>query len=280
MKNITGNWKRRSKIFGLLACLLICSSSLFAQQELPFQPGEQLDFVIYYKYGIMVKGGNAQYLIRNSTFKGQPAIRTGLTFKTTGLLDAAYKVKDTLYSYFTPELLPIAHHKFLHEGKTIYTEKIEYKEFSEEFTSVQSKRIRPDGSLRFDTLLTAKGIGLDMLSIFAFIRTIDYPNLKAGDKILITSFVAKDAIPVYIRYIGQSIVDKGSVKYKALQFGIDFVADAFTDPKNAMEIWISDDENHIPLKLRAKLKIGAAEAELTSAKNLKYPFDAKIEIRR
>ena len=117
-----------------------------------------------------------------------------------------------------------------------------------------------------------------MLSIFTFVRTLNYSDLNAGDTFGLTSIVAKDIIPMNVRYMGQTVLDKGSTKYKTLRFEIDIVDPAFTEPKTAMEIWISDDKNHIPVKLRAKLKIGAAEAELTSAKNLKYPFDAKIEI--
>ena len=87
------------------------------------------------------------------------------------------------------------------------------------------------------------------------------------------------ACPLNIRYKGQAILDKGSIKYKALRFEVDIVDPAFDDHKTAMEVWISDDNNRLPLKLKAKLKIGAAEAEITSTKNLKHPFDSKIEMK-
>jgi len=282
MKNTTNNNSRRSKrrvnskAFGLFAGLLIYLY-VFAQQDLPFLSGEQLDFSVHYKYGIvMMKAGNAKYTIQDDTFEGKPVIRTSLTFKTTGVVDAAFKVKDTLYSYFTPELIPVFHRKYLHEGKAHYIEDIEYRKFSSTSTLVQSKRIKNE-SVKFDTLLVAKGMGYDMLSIFTFVRTLDYSTLNTGDKFGLISIVGKDVIPLNVRYMGQAILDKGSTKYKTLRFEIDIIDRAFTEPKTAMEIWVSDDKNHIPVKLRAKLKIGAAEAELSSVKNLKYPFDAKIE---
>ena len=281
MKSTIKNYKTnkvRSKAFGMFASLLVCSFTLFAQQDLSFQSGEQLNYNVNYKYGIvMVKAGNAQYNIKDNTFRGKPAIRTSLIFKTTGVVDAAFKVKDTLYSYFTPELIPVFHRKYLHEGKSHRIEEIEYKKFSKNATSVQSKRFKNE-SVKFDTLLTAKGIGYDMLSIFTFVRTLNYSDLNTGDTFGLTSFVGRDVIPMNVRYMGQTIIDKGSVKYKTLRFEVDIIDTAFTEPKTAMEIWISDDKNHIPIKLRAKLKIGAAEAELSSAKNLKFPFDAKVEI--
>ena len=41
-----------------------------------------------------------------------------------------------------------------------------------------------------------------------------------------------------------------------------------------------DDENHIPIKIRAKLKIGAAEVYYKSSKGLRYPLTSRVEIKR
>ncbi len=278
MKNITGN-NARIKALGLLAGLLVCSSTLFAQQDLPFQSGEQLNYTIHYKYGIvMAKAGTGQYTVKENTFRGKSTIKTALTFKTSGIVDAAFSIRDTLIAYATPELVPIFHRKYLHEGKTHYVEDMEYKKFSANSTSVQSKKVK-DGSVRFDTLITVKGAGYDMLSIFLFVRTLDYSTLSTGDTFGLTSFVGRDAVPLNVRYKGQAILDKGSTKYKTLLFEIDIVDPAFSEAKTAMEMWVSDDKNHVPIKMRAKLKIGAAEAELSSSKNLKHPFDSKIVIK-
>jgi len=271
----------KSKIFGLLVILLTYSSILQAQEESPFQSGEQLDYTVRYKYGIvMIKAGTAQYTVKETTFRGNSAVKTSLSFRTTGIVDAAFKVRDTLIAYSTPaELAPVFHRKYLHEGKANHIEEIDYKKFSAAFTSAQSKKYTPE-TVKFDTLLVAPSMGFDMLSIFIFVRALDYANLKSGDTFEVASFVGKEMIPLHVRCMGQSILDKGSIKYKTLHFEIDIVDSAFEDHKTAMEIWISDDKNRLPIKLRAKLKIGAAEAELTSTKNLKYPFDSKVEITK
>ena len=280
MKNIIVKILRRSKVFGLFICFITYSFVSFAQKDLPFQSGEILDYTIHYKYGIVMKAGVAQYAVKDNTFRGKPAIYTSLSFRTTGVVDAAFKVRDTLIAYSTPELIPVFHRKFMHEGKSNYIEEIDYKKFSDAFTSVHSKKYSPEtGKVRFDTLLTAKSVGFDMLNIFIFIRSLDYSKLNHGDAINITSFAGRDAVPLNIRYMGQTILDKGSVKYKALRFEVDIADPAFTEHKTAMEVWISDDKNRLPLKLKAKLKIGAAEAEISSTKNLKHPFDSRVEIK-
>ncbi len=286
MKNITGVYVNNSIGFykkiiyaSLLSLFFLSFSNDAFSQELPFKPGESLNYTIHYKYGIvMAKAGTAQYDVKECLFRTKPAIRTSLSFKTTSMFDKVYKIRDTLYSYSTPELQPVFHRKYLHEGKTEYVEEIDYKKFSNTYTSVSSKRYNDD-VVKFDTILFAKEKGYDMINIFTFARIVDCSSLKPGASFTITSFVGRDAVPMNIRYAGQTILDKGSVKYKTHKFEIDIIDPAFDEHKKAIEIWISDDDNRVPIKLRAKLKIGAAEAELSSFKNLKYPFDSRIEIK-
>ena len=280
MKNITVEINDRLR-FVFLTCLLSCFSILLAQQDetLPFQHGEQLNYNIYYKYGIvMIKAGTAQHNITNNTFRGKPAIKATLFFRTTGVVDKTFQMRDTLIAYSTTGLLPVFHRKYLHEGKAHYIEEIDYKKFSPILTSVRTKRYTSE-SVRFDTLLTAKSIGFDMLSMFTYLRTLDYSKIKIGDTFNLASFVGKEVVPLSARYMGQSIIDKGKTKYKTLRFEVDIIDSAFEEHKTAMEIWVSDDNNRIPIKIKAKLKVGAAEAEIASTKNLKHPFDSKIEIK-
>jgi hypothetical protein len=95
-----------------------------------------------------------------------------------------------------------------------------------------------------------------------------------------TTFLGESKVNIIIRYQGESILDRGSnVKYKALKFNVDIADKTFNESKNSMELWISADDNRVPLKLKAKLKIGAAEADLVSYKNLKHPFEAEIKTK-
>jgi hypothetical protein len=106
--------------------------------------------------------------------------------------------------------------------------------------------------------------------------------MNLGDSFNFSTFVGKRKNNIIIRYHGQAIIEKSNNrKYKTLKLNVDIAgAGAFDVSKNAMEVWISNDENKIPVRIKAKLKIGAAEANLSSCKNLKKPFDAEIRIPR
>jgi hypothetical protein len=134
-------------------------------------------------------------------------------------------------------------------------------------------------TVKFDTTLVSDNAGYDILSIFMFARTLDYPKLTYGQIFHISSFVGKDKVNITVHFKGQAIIEKNKyTKYKTYLLTVDIGDTAFNESKNAMEIWVSDDKNHIPLKLKAKLKIGAAEANLVFRQNLKYPLTSEIKI--
>ena len=116
-------------------------------------------------------------------------------------------------------------------------------------------------AVKVDTVLTAdKGLLLDMLSATMFLRSIDWNNLSFDEAIPFQIAIGRDVVKSAFRYSGQQIVEYSGVKYATRHFYIDVYDEAFTQSRAAGEVWISDDERHYPVKVRAKLNIGAAEA--------------------
>ena len=121
----------------------------------------------------------------------------------------------------------------------------------------------------------------DMLGATMYLRSLDWDKMKQGDEFPFHVVIGRDRINISFRYTGQQIVERNeTLKYRTRHFYIDIFDDAFTQSKAAAEIWIGDDENHIPVKIRAKLKIGAAEVYYKSSKGLRYPLTSRVEIPR
>ncbi len=252
-------------------------------QSTPYNIGEELEYNIYFKYGIvMAKAGSAAHKITASSFQGQPTIKSELSFRTSSTFDKIYKIRDTLQSHALMNangFKPIYHKKYLHEGKTHYIEDLFFRQFSPAYSEVRSVRQTAE-RVKFDTILFSEGPGYDIVNIFFFVRLLDYSNPVPGQTFSIVNFMGKDVVRLKIRYQGQTILRKSETeKFKTLKFNIDIIDKAFEESKDAMEVWISDDDNRLPVKMKAKLKIGAAEAELSGYANLKHPFTSRIIIR-
>lgn len=248
-------------------------------QDTPFQSGEELHYDIRYKYGFVVmKSGSAQYGLEAVVFDRKSALKSALSFKTTSIFDKIFMIRDTLYSYAgIPDLKPLYHNRSVNEGGYCFTEEMRVLKHGISSTEVNVKRTRNE-ILRLDTVISSDLPGYDLLNMFLFIRNRDYSQLDQGQTCTVATFLGEKKVNIVIRYQGQTVIRKGNTGYKALKLSVDVINEVFTESKNAVEVWISDDENHIPLKIKAKLKIGAAEAELSSFSKLKHPFTSAIPL--
>ncbi len=227
-----------------------------------------------------MKAGTARYRINDSNRGQEPVTLSALDFKTTSFFDKIFKVRDTLYSYLDKDIYPVYHKRHVNEGNTDFVEQVFFLDRDASETQVRVKR-ETNNVVKFDTIMKSEAPGYDILSVFAFARTLDYSSLKINQSFTLSTFVGKRMINIKVRYKGQSIVEKSDVlKYNTFRLEIDIVDQVFDSAKNAMEIWISNDSNRVPVKIKAKLKIGAAEVFLASYENLKYPFSSEVKIKK
>jgi len=246
--------------------------------DLPFQANEELKYDIHYKYGlVMLKAGTANHKIVGSNYNNINSYYTTVDFKTTSFFDKIYKMRDTLSSHINEKIQPLYHIRMIHEGNYHFREELFFNNFSESFSEVRIKR-ESGQILRFDTILTSNDFGYDILSIVYFVRSLDYSQMKSPVE-NISTFFGKANVKITLRCEGQHIVERSeTLKYNTYKVALDFTDKVFNESKNAMEIWLSNDENRIPIKIRAKLRIGMAEVNLVSCENLKYPFSSEIRI--
>ena len=247
--------------------------------EFPFQAKEELKFDIHYKYGlVMLKAGTANFNVVEGSYNNKNSFQTSLDFKTTSFFDKIFKMRDTFYSHITENLQPLYHIRTINEGNYQFREEIFFNQFSTKYTEARIKR-ESKGILKFDTILTSNIYSYDILNLILYICSFDYSQFKPNQVETVCNFIGKEKVSVTIRYEGQSIVEKNdNLKYNTRKIALDFSDSNFNEAKSAVEIWISDDKNRIPIKIKAKLKIGAAEVHLSSWKNLKYPLTSEIKI--
>ena len=264
---------------GILIFCLLFFPLLSQADDLPVKDGEELHFDIRYKYGmVMLKGGSADYQVTKENFENIPAYKTTLLFKTNSFFDKIFKVRDTLYTYSTMEAEPIHHIRHIHEGNTHHMEETRFNEFGQTRTEVHTIR-KTDAGIKLDTLMVSEVPGFDFLSIFTHTRTWDYSSIPIGTTKNIAVFVGRKQINVIVRFKGQSILERNDrLKYKTYKLELDITDQVFNESKNAVEAWISDDKNRIPLKIKGKLRIGAIEIDMVKHKGLKYPLDSEVRI--
>lgn len=243
-----------------------------------FSAGEKVEFDVYFKWGlIMTKGGSASITIKEKTYEGVPCWNSELLLWSTGMIDKVFSIRDTIENYIgkADQRLLFAT-KRSDEGGYYQIDNLTYS-YEGEATHVHAFR-RNRERVKADTVLVGGSCVLDILGALMYARSFDWNKMELSHRYQLQVAMGKTVIPISYRYEGQQIVEKNNVKYRARYFIIDIFDDAFTQSKEAMEIWIGDDANHLPVKVRAKLKLGAMEAYYSSSANLRYPLDCRVEI--
>lgn len=272
-----------SRVYLYILLLSLATWVGYAQtQSLPtgkyFTHGERVDYDLYFKWGILMpKAGLATLSVKESKFDGNPSWHYRLLFRTLGMMEKVFKMRDTIDCHFSvaePQLLFSS--KRTNEGDYYLIDDLRFS-YNKNANTVSARSHRYNlKSTKIDTILTAQGHMFDMLGATMYLRSLDWENISYGDTFPFYIAIGRDLVNASYRYSGQQIVEHGGVKYRTRHFFIDIIDEAFTQNKEAAEVWIGDDRNHIPIKIRAKLKIGAAEVYYNASYNLRYPLDCRV----
>ena len=225
----------------------------------------------------MPRAGLAILSIDEAWYEEKPAIHYRLLFNTSGLFEKVYKMRDTLDCYFSPDMLLLRSQKRINENDYFMTDDLRFSYETKKVTA-HSQRYTPTRTKIDTTLVAAEKYMFDMLGATLYLRSLDWDKMKSGDEFPFNVAIGRDLIKISYRYTGQQIVERGDVKFRTRHFYIDIYDEAFTQSKAAAEIWIGDDDNHIPVKIRAKLRIGAAEVYYKSSKGLRHPFTSRVAL--
>ena len=75
-----------------------------------------------------------------------------------------------------------------------------------------------------------------------------------------------------LRYVGDELLEIRGGKVKTLKFMPIVQAGRIFKAQESVTIWITADDNKIPVRLRANLRVGSLQAELESYKGLAHSF--------
>jgi hypothetical protein len=258
---VSADWGANGKRLLLLCCLLFPAKmqAQYLPQKMTLNHGEEVCYDVYFKWGILMsRAGEGILSFRETTFRGASASNYRLIFHTGKFFDSIYKMRDTIDCYYASDYSLLYSSKRTNEGGYYLIDELTFS-YSNPQTRIHTFQYTPE-KVKIDTTLTiASGYVFDMLGVVFFLRTLAWTSLKTGDVFPLSVAAGHDLVQLSFRYQGQDIVKKDNVPYPALRFSVDIHDKAFTQSKSAAELWVSDDENHIPLKLRSKLKIGYAE---------------------
>jgi hypothetical protein len=229
-----------------------------------FQVGELLKYK--FAYGFM-NAGEATLEIKKSPKKIQN--REVLMVEGRGYsisaFDWFFKVRDQYDTYLDAEgIFPWLFVRSIEEGG--YSKKQNYKFYQNEG--------RLEDVYKKQEYAIPHGIQ-DMVSSFYYARTIDFTNAKKGQLYSFDAFVDGEIIPIRIRYAGTKTIKVDAGKFDCMVFHPAVQEGRIFEDDDALTVYISNDENKIPVLAKAKVLVGSIRMELINYQNLVNPVARK-----
>lgn len=260
------------------ACVPVRSVS---EESLAFQHGEKMEFVLHYQWGtINTDVATATVELDSLTYNGEKAFRCSAYGKTSRMFDLFFKVREDFDSWFTRDgLKPLKFTRDTYEGG--YEAKNTYHyiwDAAEPYIAADvysSKR----GMKAITLPLTP--CTFDLPSLFFFARNMDFDVVEPGRRYPMTFAIDDDVYNVYFILHGREtrkIPGLGTVK--TIKFAAKLLEGEVFKGEEDMLIWVSDDENRLPVYFEAPLLVGVASGRLSGYKGLKHPFDALVKTKK
>ena len=236
-------------------------SALSAQFD-NINAGETISFRIHYGF---ITAGNATLSTTKTSYKGQPAFYVRGVGKTSGAAKAFFKVEDVYESYISEKKEPLFYVRNVSEGSYIQHLQSTFNTSNNTLVLVDKKHTdRPAKTVKVPDDVQ------DILSCFYYLRSVD--NLKVGSVLKMSVWIDDELFPFQLKVVGTEKVSTKFGKVNCLKIIPSVVSGRVFKDKEGVTMWVTNDQNRVPVLIKAELAVGSLKASIDSYTNVKYPI--------
>ncbi len=223
------------------------------EADFQFPEGEKLEYSMKWA-GIKV--GNATLeRMQDTELDGTPCLHFNMTAKTYGVADKIYKVRDNIHSYTDLGLRnTLLYTKRQQEGKTDRDIRVTFDRQKQLATHHDFGQADPPLEIR-------EGL-LDPLSVMYSLRNQEF---KVGEPIHLPATDGKKVINIKVGVDGEEEIEVPAGTFQAYRIvpGTGELKGVFEKSKDSkIEIWMSKEKPHYPLKMKSKVIVGSFTGKL------------------
>jgi len=268
------------KLLLFLFCVTFLSGLLSAQCDsanTAFKAGERVEYELNFSWKfVWVKAGKASLSTYATTYKSKPAYRMTLLASGSNRADFFFKLRDTLTCVFDKDLIPYYYRKCSEEGKHYAVDEAWYSYDNNGQCNVSQRRTYKNGRKRVVTSTEDHHV-YDMLSILAKARNYNFNSYKIGQQIKFSVVTGRRIENQILTYKGKRNIEaKDGHSYRCHVLSL--VQN--NNKKKIDEVitfYVSDDNNHLPIRLDLYLNFGIAKAYFLSVSGNRYPLTSRID---
>lgn len=233
-----------------------------------FQAGESVTMRVFYStLGMYVSAGEATFNTSLERFNGKTTYHCVGEGKSYPFFDNFFRVRDRYESYIdTANMLPVKFIRNVDEGG--------YKIYNNvTFNHNANTAVTTNGIFKTTSCIQ------DVVSAIYYARNINFDKYKPGDKIPFDMFLDDEIHHLYLRYLGKETVKTRYGKFRAIKFKPLLLKGTIFEGGEKMLAWISDDPNHLLLRVESPITVGSIKIDMFGYKNLRYPLTSLVSLR-
>lgn len=253
----------------LFTLLLLLITIQFSAQDQAYGDGEWFKFRVHYGF---ITAGYATLQVDNAYLEGRSVFHIKGEGKTTGLSRLFFRVEDYYESYIDKyNDKPYRFIRKIDEGGHTKDIQIDFDHSSGK-AIVYNKKHETKDTVSFPIDVQ------DMVSAFYFLRNrLDITTISEGDTIDMNMFFDKENYKFKLKFLGRETLKTTFGKVACLVFRPYVQAGRVFKEKESLTIWVSDDDNKMPLLIKADLAVGSLKATLTEFKGLQHSFKIIVD---
>lgn len=248
----------------ILLVVFITTVSFDSQKRDAFEVGESFKFRIHYGF---INAGFATLEIKEATINNKKVFHAIGRGYTVGMSRLFFKVDDLYESYIDKDTRsPYQYLRKINEGG--------YTKNQEGFFNQSENRVLvKDYKNKTEKTIEIPKNTQDILSSFYYLR--NYPTIdkmKPGESIAIDMFFDDNTTKFKLKFMGREDIQTKFGTISTMIFRPLVQSGRVFKEEESVTVWISDDDNKLPIRIKANLAIGSIKADLETYRGLKNPF--------
>lgn len=217
------------------------------------EPLEEMEYVLRFGF---IKGGKATLIAEKEKINKKPAIHYRMRGRTTGLVDKIYEVNDIYESWVDPEtFLPVKSIRNVKEQKYRFYDEVTYDHENDSLFSQKSGRIKVPDKVN------------DLVSVFFYIRQNQYfDDLLAGKRVQVPVYHGDELFIMELKFIGVETINTRIGRKQCYVVTPVVPKGKLLKGSDDLKIYITKDDNRLPIYAEFELVLGALKCELDSYK--------------
>lgn len=250
-----------------------------ARPALAFAPGEELTYTAGYTSTMLTTDvATVTFRVSDDRIDGVPSYRIWARGVTRPFFSVFFKMDDVYQTWIdTATLKPLVATSEIQEGKYRYRSRQTFN-WKAGLVYTYGKNLKK-GYERGRTMAIGE-TDFDPVGHFFHLRNLaSIGTMKKGETGQINLVMIDTIRTIRYAFEGREIIDAPTVgRVRCMKFKCQLAtgdAQSFKEGSDFL-IWISDDENRIPIYLETPIRVGRVQATLTGWKNLAHPFSSRL----